>query len=1492
MSHTPYHHAQMARTLPGWSKALHGEHARQITARLHKDYQDGQGNTYAWYQQADQPTRQALQRAIAKRDASARALHAALGNLQGVTEFCAPLLQKQLNIDTPVTQAQYVYQATTVKQPVGLPTGPAVPHEQGETVPKGAPQYRSLLEAALHNFEGPADTTPFSRLQHSRQDIRAMAGLTLTGFIEQCRALDLGQRYQLHLDQIFAGPDRTELQALAITARRDAFRVQTRIAGCKGHLSHAGAFALHGLCAENADPSYQGRPLRCWQLQLFGIPIHELLFIAPLQNRKHDPVFLYNPVDVDALREFASLREARTYLRQQLMQDDYRKRFVALALQAQQATLSKRLERALYSNADQKEGAQLKSRKSVHLESIDRSLPDAPWALLESSHLARLRADARRVAVPTKDVDARVRLQNIDYWLGLGMTVLNVAAMVVPCLNPIMLTLGAAQIMGSVFEGVSAWEEGDKEEAAAQLESVLLNIVTVAAVGGGAVALKASGFVDAMQSIVKDGKDYLWNATLKDHASPVSIGEDLEPDVQGRYTVDGRHYIRIEGVVYEQLQARGQWRIPHPQDPQAYRPVVRDNGAGAWRAAHEVPLEWDDLQLVRRLGPISEGLTDSELQAALECSGVQGDELRRTQVAAQHPPALLADALDRLNVRNQPSLPEDAGPLGRQFPGLPQRAIEQIMARTCARERLLMAQGRVPLRVAEEARALQAHARLSRALLGLYRTDLATADSERLDLALQAEHPDLDARQRYDVAIADRGHAASLIGQQPIRPGYRSPMRLADGGVGYPLSGRLPWTNTADRRLRALYPGLNASARNALRGQLRQRGSVSAQLRALEIERDTLDDALRDWANQGNQRQRDARTVVRDLFNAAWRRDDPDSLTLQALDIDTLPALPARFDHITTLNIRAIGIRQLPADFFQSFPSLRTLRLAQSPELDFDGLFQALVYTPQLEVLELGNNQLGSLTEVMRQRLGGLTRLRRLSLRLNRLQLAEADLQTLAQLALENLDLENNHIVLSEALAARFAGLRSLRDLRLTNNPLDQAPDVTGLTFLANLQLRNCSLHEWPRGLSSLMAQTDLRLRYLSLSYNPIDQVPDLDQVLTSPFADALRTPNRDALWVFNENNLDADSNRRLRMAGVEVHGDDELSAISVDFWLVDASQAQAQLWNELFEGDANRHLRDVVERMAYSRQAERNVRGLTHQVWQLLEQAGGDEALRTHLDNVAQDFPPTCGDAGTDAFSALELEAQVFRQLAEEAERPAYLFNYFRHLYRREMVNALAERIQLARQARQARLHALERLPAQARPARLDVPALDRLDELSDDALLTGGTDLIEIRLALRQSLAEPLGFPETSQGMLYRHEAMISARVERNVERAVLRLDDTAVERRAWVARQPSWQRYLAQRFASRFTALDERWYQGMQYLDYCLDAESEAVTSLDGAVLQALAEALPAPPLDANGQLHRMDLGSQAYDVASRRLNAGRDQQREALFETLTRAQDPNN
>ncbi|EJN39701.1 hypothetical protein PMI38_00820 [Pseudomonas sp. GM84] len=1618
MTHTPYHHAQMVRSLPDWSKALHPDHASRIVQSLRMDYLDAEGVAYPWYSKADTLTREALQRAIAKRDDSRRALQTALSALRGITEFCAPLLQQRLKLDVAVDEAQYVYQAIQVKQPDGSPGGPPVSSELHEIIPKGDPQPRSLLEAALHNFEGPADTTRLSRLQRSRQDILSIDGLTVASFIEQCRTLDLGQRYQEHLDQIYDGEGKRQLDALATQARRDEFRVQVRIAACKGLLSAAESFALHGLCADDAssEPVYQGRPLRCWQLSLLGVPIHEMLFIAPVENAEHDPVFLYNPVDDDPLRGFATLGDAFQHLRTQLLDTPYRKRFVALALQAQQAGLNSRLMRELFSNATEAGKQPLIPRDSIHLEVEEKALPVHPWASLEASHRIRLRSDARGIAVPTADVDAKVRLRNLEHWLDLGMTVLNVAAMFVPCLNPIMLTLGAAQIMGSVFEGISAWEEGDNAQALAQLESVLLNVVVVGALGAGGAVLKASGFVDGMQSIIKDGKDYLWSGALDDYASEVSLAEHVEPDAQGRYSLEGRHYVKIDGQLYEQVQEDGRWRIAHPQNAQAYRPRLQDNGEGAWYATHENPLQWDDRQLLRRLGPVSEGLEGEDLDAALQSSGTSGEVLRRSQVEGQRPPALLADMLQRLRCTRQvydiiarvredkslaahmnfalPSvteldgwpadhvikaysgpeswgqsvrygttdtphpveieinraelqngelcsriiaqldeqalaelLPESATDpakalsgklathleinratiferlysrhvtdlpphsqvLASQFPGLPRRAIEEILAHTNTLERQRLGLGRVPLRVAEEARRLQAQSRLNQALLGLYRPELANADSAVLDAALMAQHPDATALQRFEIAVADRPHAARLIGQQPIRPGYQSPMRLADGRLGYPLSGRQPRGNPAPQQLQALYPSLSDRERQALLQRLRQRGDVAQQIRALEYQRDVLGESLREWENQGTMGQQTWRYMARYVINRAWRGED--MLSLVMMDIGELPSLPASFDHITTVYIQALDISQFPHDWFQSFPSLRRLRLVRCPQLDFDSLFQALEFTPRLEVLELDHNQLTGLTGAMRQRLSRLSSLCTLDLRLNDLQLGADDLQLLTQLPLERLDLEYNQIALDADMAGRFAQMGNLRNLSLNNNPLQHAPDLTGLIQLANLQLRSCGLQTWPPGLTALMSRADLQLRVLDLSGNPISQIADLDQVLASPFVAAVREGHSGRYWEFYDNGLDAQSLRRLRANGVEIDVHDGLGDATDNIWLQDASEGQRQLWDEMFEGGDNQHLRDVIERVSNSAQALSNPRGMARQVWRLLEQVGGDEALRTHLDTIAQDYPPTCGDAGADAFSDLELELETYRVLGEEPDRPTYLFQFFRKLYRREMVNALGERIQLARLARQARLLELDRRPPEAQPADLSVPELDPLDSLDDDALLQGGTDMIEIRLALRQALASDLNFPENSQDMLYHAEAMISVEVENNVEQAVRELDQTAAERRGWISRRPSWQRYLTQRYASRFTALDEYWYRGTQYLDYCLDPENDAVTALDDKVLRAFSDVLSEAPMDETGQLRRVELDSQTYDQANRRLGAGRDQARQALFDQLTAELDLN-
>lgn len=92
-----------------------------------------------------------------------------------------------------------------------------------------------------------------------------------------------------------------------------------------------------------------------------------------------------------------------------------------------------------------------------------------------------MKADARTIAVPTAEVDARARDKRLKHWLELGMNVLNVAAFFVPGLNTVMLGVFAYDLMSSVFTGFEAWEEGDTRQALAQLESLAINAAVIAA---------------------------------------------------------------------------------------------------------------------------------------------------------------------------------------------------------------------------------------------------------------------------------------------------------------------------------------------------------------------------------------------------------------------------------------------------------------------------------------------------------------------------------------------------------------------------------------------------------------------------------------------------------------------------------------------------------------------------------------------------------------------------------------------------------------------------------------------------------------------------------------------------------------------------------------------------------------------------------------------------------------------------------------------------
>ncbi|MDR0280157.1 MAG: NEL domain-containing protein [Paucimonas sp.] len=216
--------------------------------------------------------------------------------------------------------------------------------------------------------------------------------------------------------------------------------------------------------------------------------------------------------------------------------------------------------------------------------------------------------------------------------------------------------------------------------------------------------------------------------------------------------------------------------------------------------------------------------------------------------------ALDAAAFERDYTRLQPALAAEGQRLRHQFDLPNGLVNEIIEAATAEERAELLGAGGVPLRLAEEARLYRQQLRIARACEGFYLDIATHADSARLmlhaleslpgwpaSLRLALYEGSLDGRllaaigperepavaliwrgQRPEAfthalfeaipgssrtqlglddgamlrarlqeqPLAPRRHLREWLGMQPLKPAFRSPMRLADGRIGHPLSGR------------------------------------------------------------------------------------------------------------------------------------------------------------------------------------------------------------------------------------------------------------------------------------------------------------------------------------------------------------------------------------------------------------------------------------------------------------------------------------------------------------------------------------------------------------------------------------------------------------------------------------------------------------------------------------------------------------------------------
>ncbi|MDI3272379.1 DUF6543 domain-containing protein [Pseudomonas sp. AL03] len=395
------------------------------------------------------------------------------------------------------------------------------------------------------------------------------------------------------------------------------------------------------------------------------------------QSRLSGPLIAYLPDDPNhPLKEYASLADFMTTLISQLRTSDYQAFFSRFVEQKDKGRFFARVnERLRTFTWQQREPLDMgpwwreTAIENPNAEPITNLIADELWGTLFRQRRDKAIADARLIAVPTGDEDAAARWKRLTSVLDIAWNIFNFAAMLVPGFGEAMLGIMVGQMLVELAEGIEDWSNGDKEQASAYINGVLINFAQLALMGTGHVLpakvmpIKTSSFVDQLKPVQINGKERLWHPDLTAYEHPAILPQTAQANDSGIYRHQGQDLLPLDGKNYAMTQDAdtGQYRLRHPTRPGAYQPVVEQNGAGAWKTEFDQPLAWDKTRLMRRLGASARDWPDETLEQILTVAGVSEEALRRLHVELDAPPVMLADTLKRYR------LYAEAGEVGQQI---------------------------------------------------------------------------------------------------------------------------------------------------------------------------------------------------------------------------------------------------------------------------------------------------------------------------------------------------------------------------------------------------------------------------------------------------------------------------------------------------------------------------------------------------------------------------------------------------------------------------------------------------------------------------------------------------------------------------------------------------------------------------------------------------------------------------------------------------------
>ncbi|WP_095129623.1 NEL-type E3 ubiquitin ligase domain-containing protein [Pseudomonas sp. Irchel s3h14] len=654
-----------------------------------------------WFQKASGDQRHNVRDDQKRSRTSNETLAKTLAGLKGVTEFAQPLLEAALQkkfglkVDVAQTWLYEPFAGSLITHQTLLQLALRNFEEDQAFDEREVIAERGKQAAYLETQGGPYGWDYPQKGPSTRYRIKKLP-IKPADFASLCRELDIGKQYQEHLTAMFDAADRAAtVRTQTVGAWTDSLRVHAHIAHLKSLITPSAYSTLLAMLNGDKSPTLDGERVTCSQLHVLGSPVSEL-FVIGASRRKgkkvnfswtHSGVNLFDvlgyqdsriivciPGDpVAPVMEYASLKSFENDLSYRLRDVNYQRSFLRLIPHGDAGKFLGKIKTALQTLKWNPDFPYRKQTLLGHIDGIYENVyRDEPvldiseeffdtelFGELYTRHQTRLKETAEQLAVPTAKVDHDAWYERLARYAEWGLNILNVAAFFVPGLGEVMMAVMAVQLTTDIYHGVEAWSIGDTDQAWSYLKSVAVNVAFMAAVGAvasNAPKVLSTPIVDGLVKVkLPFGSEQLWRPGLTPYLSDRVLPAGLKPDKLGQYEVGGKTYIRLDGNVYEKTfdPTLNKWRLKHPTDPNAYSPVLEHNGEGAWRHRFERPLGWDRATLLRRLGPVTDGIDAATLEKIADISGVNDDVLRKIHTDNLRLPSALSDTLRQFQIDRQ-----------------------------------------------------------------------------------------------------------------------------------------------------------------------------------------------------------------------------------------------------------------------------------------------------------------------------------------------------------------------------------------------------------------------------------------------------------------------------------------------------------------------------------------------------------------------------------------------------------------------------------------------------------------------------------------------------------------------------------------------------------------------------------------------------------------------------------------------------------------------